>query len=133
MKPRRQKSPCWGSAGNLNFRQLRSSHCFSHDLESTANTDWGLQKKKKTIVLLFFLTVFLYWGIANERVFPAVSGIENLPANARDAGSIPGSGKSPGEGNGYPLQYSYPGMPRNIGAWRATVHGVTKNWTRLSN
>ena len=48
-----------------------------------------------------------------------------------DAGSIPGSGKSPGEGNGNPLQYSCLGNPMDREAWRATVHGVAKSQTRL--
>ena len=46
------------------------------------------------------------------------------PANARDLGSIPGSGRSPGEGNGNPLQYSCLQNPMDRGAWQATVHGV---------
>ena len=45
---------------------------------------------------------------------------------------IPGSGRSPGEGNGNPLQYSCLENPMDGGAWWATVHGVTKIWTRLS-
>ena len=45
--------------------------------------------------------------------------------------SIPGSGRSPGEGNGNPFQYSYLGNPKDRGVWRATVHGITKSWTRL--
>ena len=48
-----------------------------------------------------------------------------------DAGSIPGSGSSPGGGNGNPLQYSRLGNPTDRGAWRATVHGVPKE--RLNN
>ena len=50
-----------------------------------------------------------------------------------DAGSIPESGRSPGEGNGNPLKYSCLENPMDKGAWRATVHGVTKSQTRLSN
>ena len=60
--------------------------------------------------------------------------VKNPPANpatARDTGSIPGLGKSPGEENGNPLQYSCLGNPMDRGAWRATVHGVAKNQTRL--
>ena len=49
--------------------------------------------------------------------------------NARDLALIPGFGKSPGERNGNPLQYSYLGNPMDRGAWWATVHGVTKSWT----
>ena len=50
-----------------------------------------------------------------------------------DLGSIPGSGRCPGEGNGYPLQYSCLENPMNRGAWCATVHGVTKKQTQLSD
>ena len=63
--------------------------------------------------------------------------VKNLPANARDArdardvGSIPGSGIYPGGGHGNPLQYSCLENPVDRGAWRATVHGVAKSWTRL--
>ena len=60
---------------------------------------------------------------------------KNPPAKAgdvRDAGSIPGLGRSPGEGNGYPLQYSCLENPMHRRAWWATVYGVTKSQTRLS-
>ena len=55
--------------------------------------------------------------------------VKNPPANAGDAGdmgSVPGSVKSPGEGNGYPLQYSCLGNPMDREAWLTTVHWVTK-------
>ena len=52
--------------------------------------------------------------------------VKNMPANARDAGSIPGSGRSPGEGQGNPLQYSCPENPMDRGAWWAKVHGVAE-------
>ena len=60
--------------------------------------------------------------------------IKNLPDNAgdiRDAGLIPGSGRSPGEGNGNPLQYSSLGNPMDTGGWQATVHGVAKESNRM--
>ena len=60
-------------------------------------------------------------------------GVKNPPANAEDAGSIPGSGRSPGEGNGNLLQHSCLGHPMGRGAWRATLHGVAKSWTQLSD
>ena len=53
--------------------------------------------------------------------------------NAEDLGSIPGLGRSPGEGNGNPLQYSCLENPMNRGVWWATVHGVTKSETQLSD
>ena len=60
--------------------------------------------------------------------------VKNTPANAgdvRDAGSVPGPGRSPGEGNGNPPQYSCLENPMDTGAWRASVHRVTKSQTRL--
>ena len=58
--------------------------------------------------------------------FPGGSVVKNPPANAGDMGSIPGLGKSLGEGNGNPLQYSCMGNPIDRGAWWTTIHGVTK-------
>ena len=53
--------------------------------------------------------------------------------NTEDPGSIHGLGKSPGERNGNPLQYSCLENPMDRGAWRATLHGITKSRTQLSN
>ena len=53
--------------------------------------------------------------------------------NVGDQGSIPGSGRPPGEGNGYPLQYSCLENSTDRGAWWAIIHGVTKSQTRLSD
>ena len=61
--------------------------------------------------------------------FPGGSDKKESACNAGDSGSIPGSGRSPGEGNGNPLQYSCLENPMNRGAWWATVHRVTKSWT----
>ena len=63
---------------------------------------------------------------AKEKGFPGGSVVKNPLANAGDTGSISGSGRSPREGNGKPLQYSCLENPKDRGAWRATVHGVTK-------
>ena len=64
--------------------------------------------------------------------------VKNLPDNANaedvtDPGSIPGSGRSPGRGNGNPFQYSCLENAVDRGAWWAAVHGVTKSWTPLTN
>ena len=59
--------------------------------------------------------------------------VKNLPANAGDVGSTPGLGRSLGEGNGNPFQYSCLGNLMDRGAWWATVDGVAKSWTQLSN
>ena len=58
--------------------------------------------------------------------FPDGSGVKSLPANAGDVSSIPGSGRSSGEENGNPFQYSCLGNYTDRGGWRATVHGVAK-------
>ena len=59
--------------------------------------------------------------------FPGASAVKNLPSNAGDTGSIPGSGRSPGERNGNPFQYSCLGNPMDRGVWRVTIHGVAKD------
>ena len=65
--------------------------------------------------------------------FPGGSGVKNPPANAADASSIPGWGRSSGEGNGNPLQHSCLENPMDWDAWTATVHGVPQSQTRLSH
>ena len=64
--------------------------------------------------------------------FSSGSAVKNLPANVGDAGLIPGSGRSPGEGNGNPLQYFCLENPMDGGAWWATVHGVTESDVTLT-
>ena len=61
--------------------------------------------------------------------FPGASVINNLAASAGDVGLIPGSGRSPGEGNGNPLQYSCLENPMDAGSWWAIVHGVVMGQT----
>ena len=56
--------------------------------------------------------------------FPGGPVIKNQPVNARDVGLIPGLGRSPGEGNGNPLQYSCLGNPMDRGGWQASVHSI---------
>ena len=65
--------------------------------------------------------------------FPDDSDSKESAFNAGDRGSIPGLDRSPGEGNGYSLQYSCLENSMDRGAWWATVHGVTKSQTGLSN
>ena len=61
-----------------------------------------------------------------------LSGKESV-CSAGDAGLTPGLGRSPGEGNGNSLEYSGLGSPMDRGAWRATVGGIAKSWTWLSD
>ena len=65
--------------------------------------------------------------------FPGGSDGKESACNVGDPGSIPGSGRSSGEGNGNPLHYSYLENPMDRGAWQAAVHGVSKSQTRLSS
>ena len=67
------------------------------------------------------------------RSFPGGSDGKKSACNVGDPGSVSGSGRSPGERNGNPLQYACLENPMDSGAWRVTVHGVAKSWTRLSN
>ena len=75
---------------------------------------------------------FIWWGYVSKWGFPRGSVVKNPPANARDTGDkdlMCGSGRSPGGGNGNPLQYSCLENFMDRGAWWATVHGVTKSQT----
>ena len=65
--------------------------------------------------------------------FSSSSVVKNSPVNAGDMGLIPGLGRSPGEGNGNPLQYSCLRNPIGRGAWWAAVHAVAKSQTHLNN
>ena len=67
------------------------------------------------------------------REFPCGSDGKESACNVGDSGSIPGSRRSPGEENGIPLQYSCLENPMDKGAWQATVHGVEKSRTQLSD
>ena len=69
----------------------------------------------------------------SERSFLGDSGGKKTACNAGDLGSIPGLGRSPGEGNGCALQYSCLQNSTDRGAWWATVHGVTKSQTQLNS
>ena len=71
----------------------------------------------------------MYWWLIIG--FPGGSVVKNPPANAGDTDSIL-SDRSPGKGNGRPLQYSCLGNPMDRGAWSATVRGIAKSWTWLS-
>ena len=81
-------------------------------------------------VLQYFL---LKYSIYCSGSFPDDSESEKSACNAGYPGLIPGLGRSPGEGNGYPFQYSCLENSIDRGAWRATVHGVTKNQTWLND
>ena len=66
------------------------------------------------------------WVVTGRAGFPGGSVVKNPPAKAGDAGLISGLVRSPGEGNGHPLQYACLGNAVDRGAWRGAVHGVTR-------
>ena len=99
------------------------------------NHEWSLCADGSDRKLPVFLFSSKSGGSLSVQGFPGGT-VGNPPANAgdtEDAGSIPGSGRSLVEGNGNPLQYSCLENPMDRGAWQATVHGVTKSQTRLSD
>ena len=74
-----------------------------------------------------------YCALTSCLGFPGGSEVKASACNTGDLGSVPGLGRSPGEGNGNPLQYSCLKNPMDGEAWWATIHGVAKSWTRLSD
>ena len=79
-------------------------------------------------MICYMISLFITaWG------FPGGSDCKESACNAGDLGSIPGLGRSPGEGHGNPLKYSCLENPMDRGALRAIVRGVTKSQTRLSD
>ena len=84
-------------------------------------------------VLLLALLSSISPNVILELDFPGGSDGKASACNTGDPGSIPWLGRSPGEGNGNPLQYCCLENPRDGGAWWATVHGVEKSRTRLSD
>ena len=86
---------------------------------------WSIQKEDFTLLNIHASNI--------EAGFPHGSAGKESTSNVGDVGLITGSGRYAEEGNGYPLQYSWPQNPVDRGAWQATVHMFTKSWTWLSN
>ena len=105
------------SAGYFLFRSSKKA-------QRNPQETLSLSHRKLSFILSSLLTI---WG------FPGGSDGKESVCSAGDLGSIPGLGRSLEEGNGYPLQYSCLDNPMDRGAWWATVHGVARSWTRLSD
>ena len=96
------------------------------------DTALGERRAWKNGVLGFcslYLMQRIYCNMCFEFIYAFFLGLPwwlNPPVNAGDVGSIPGSGRCPGKGNGQPLQYSCLENPMDRGAWRATVHGMAR-------
>ena len=81
----------------------------------------------KVVQFYIYMYFYIYKG------FPGSSAGKEFTCNAGDLGSIPELGRSPGKGNGNPLQYSCLENPMDRGAWQSTVHGVAKSRAQLSD
>ena len=125
-------SDYWGSEKFKTTFLIILSHYFSLSVIYLKNMQWSflilhkccwkiLKKKKKQVKL---------WPSFG---FPGCSGGKESACNGRDSGSIPVSGRSPGERNGYLLQYSCLENSKDRGFWLATIHMVTKSQTWLSD
>ena len=84
---------------------------------------------KDVLGFLKYNTIHIKTFLRDIWDFPGGSDGKVSAYNAGNPGSIPGLGRSPGEGNGYPLQYSCQEHSMDRGAWQATVHAVVKSWT----
>ena len=84
-------------------------------------------------MLQIFSPYFLFGFVYDMWLLPVGSVVKNPPAKQKDIGLIPGSGISPREGNGNPLQCSCLENPMDRGDWWATVHGLAQSWTQLSD
>ena len=104
------------------------SLCLFNYMQSTSCEMPGCMKHKLESRLRKELSV-----TSDMQGFPGDSEVKPSASNTGDLGSIPGSGRSSGEGNGNPLQYSCLENPMDGGAWWATVHGVAKSRTQLSD
>ena len=118
-------------------KTFRVEGCFSFLPKSLLfSSPWLEKVVPKSISFLEHSSAFVFQKVrfcSNEDIqkliqfsFPCSSVSKESACSAEDLGSIPGSGRSPGEGNGNLLQYSCLGNPLERGAWRTTVHGVTK-------
>ena len=119
------KSGIAGSYGSSIFFLICKKWIYSNTERSTLHRENVGHRSGQVLFLIFSGTSIWFWASL------VVLVVMNPPANAGNMGSIPGSGRSPGEGNGNPLQYSCLGNPMDRGVWQATVHRVAKIRTRL--
>ena len=120
-----QPNICYGSQINISYPEFSSEIKIPEFTNSQAM--WNLACSKLSTFPLKNISSLYYkfwasWCLRWKRV-----------CNMGDLGSIPGLGRSPGEGNDYPLQYSALENSVDRGAWKATAHGVTKSWIQRVN
>ena len=114
------------------FFHLEPVHCFMSSSNCFFLTCIWISQESSKVVWYFHLFKTFPWFVVIHTV-PGSSAGKESTCNAGDLGLNPGLGRCPGEGNGYPLQYSCLKNPMDRGDWRATVHGVAKSQTRLND
>ena len=128
-----EQDGCWVLLRNV-FIMMKSFHsCYRSDKDADKLIILSFTLLKSSLPWEAVLATAKTRSLCDIQMLPLTdegftsgSVVNNLPANAGDMGSIPGSGRSPGEGNGKPLQYSSLENPMDRGDWQAIVHGVTK-------
>ena len=110
------------------------SHLNQADIQQIKrqHSQWFMLEQNLYSTIRSFLFFHLECAFMLVMDFPCCSEVKASTCNMGDLGSIPGSGRSLGEGNGNPLQYSCLENPMDKEAWWATVHAVAKSQTRLS-
>ena len=128
------KKPSYAVSGNVNWCSYYGKQ-YGGSLKTKNRANVG--SSNSTSVYLFqenkkvnrtYICILMF-----TRGFPGGSDSKESACNSGDPGSIPGLGRLPGEGNGYPLWCSCLGNPMNREAWQGTVHRVTRSWTQLSD
>ena len=116
-------------------RKKKCVQCYSltHDYQSQFFCMIWIRWKNPHAPNIMLLPTWSCIWVNIDSDFPGRSDGKESVCNAGDPGSIPGSGRFPGEGNGNPLQYSCLENSMGREAWWATVHGVPKIWTQLSD
>ena len=139
----------------ITMEYVKAVYCHPAYLTYMQSTSWEAQGWKKQIELLvkilyckfsWDILIFIQYLLVvsdmklsikytaiNRRGFTGGSDGKESACNAGDLGLIPGLGRSPGEENGNPLQYSWLENFMDRGTWQATIHRVAKSWTWLSN
>ena len=128
--------------GDSEKRLMKRQHCLNQNAYLVQIMSEKTYLNVRTLVLILFIIYCFPSFTMGEKDeleiiiilgFPGGSDSKESTCREGDLGSIPGSGRSPGEGNGNPLQYSCLENSMDRESWQATVHGVAKNWTRLND
>ena len=125
--------PCFSISLNQEPRTAEYTWSSFLDLQGFCERQFFDGQRWGKVLGWFKWSPFIVYSVSISMVFPGGSVCKESACSVEDLGSIPGLGRSPEEGNDNPLQYSCLKNSMDWGAWWATVHRVTKNWTWLSD